>query len=132
MDKVVRVGVLGAGAWAKGAHLPGYKCDPRCKVVAVCDPQLQLAQEAARMFDIETVTVDHHELLERDDIDMIDVCTTVRTHFELTMEALKAGKHVLCEKPVGHDYHETLEARDLARKKGLKTKLVSRSAIVLR
>ena len=123
MDKVVRVGVLGAGAWAKGAHIPGYKRNPRCKVVAVCDPQIQLAQEAARTFDIETVTADHHELLERDDIDMIDVCTTVRTHFELTIEALKAGKHVLCEKPVGHDYHETLEARDLARKKGLKTKV---------
>jgi len=123
LDKVVRVGVLGAGAWAKGAHLPGYKCDPRCKVVAICDPQLNLAQEAARMFDIETVTDDHHEVIERDDIDLVDVCTTVRTHFELTMEALRAGKHVLCEKPVGHDYHQTLEARDLASKKGLKTKV---------
>lgn len=123
MDKVVRVGVLGAGAWAKGAHLPGYKCDPRCKVVAICDPQLNLAQEAARMFDIETVTDNHHEVIERDDIDLVDVCTTVRTHFELTMEALRASKHVLCEKPVGHDYHQTLEARDLASKKGLKTKV---------
>ena len=121
--KVVKVGILGAGAWAKGAHLPGYKQDPRCKVVAVCDPQIHLAQEAARMFNIETVTDNHHAVIGREDIDVIDVCTTVKTHFELTMEALKEGKHVLCEKPVGHDYRQTLEARDLAQKKGLKTKV---------
>lgn len=122
-DQVLKVGVLGAGRWAQRAHIPGWKRDRRVEVVAVCDPQLQLAQEAGREFKIPIVTGDHHELLERDDIDVIDVCTTSKTHFDLTIQALEAGKHVLCEKPVGHDFKQTLQARDLARSKGLKTKV---------
>ena len=122
-DGKLRVGVLGAGAWAKAAHLPGYRRDSRCEVVAIADPQLNLAQEAAAMFDIPLVTDDHRKVLERDDIDIIDVCTPSHTHFQLAWEALEAGKHVLCEKPVAYDYRDTLRARDLAGSKGLKTKL---------
>ena len=43
-SRVIRVGVLGAGAWANFAHLPGFKRDPRCEVVAIADPQADLAQ----------------------------------------------------------------------------------------
>ena len=99
-DGKLRVGVFGAGAWAKAAHLPGYRRDSRCEVVAIADPQLNLAQEAAAMFDIPMVTDDHRKVLERDDIDIIDVCTPSYTHFQLAWESLEAGKHVLCEKPV--------------------------------
>jgi predicted dehydrogenase len=119
----VRVGVLGAGTWARSAHLPGYRRDPRCRVVAIADPEIGRATEAAREFDIPTATADHRELLQRDDIDLIDVCTPSHTHFELAWTALEAGKHVLCEKPVAYDFRDTRRAADLARSKGLKTKL---------
>ena len=119
----VRVGVLGAGAWARHAHLPGYRRDPRCEVVAVADPQLDLARDLAHAFDIPSVTGDAADLFARADIDLIDVCTPSHTHFELAWAALEAGKHVLCEKPVAYDFRETLRARDLARRKGLKTKV---------
>ncbi len=121
--RIVNVGVLGAGAWARGAHLPGYRRDPRCRVVAIADVEIDRATTAAREFDIATVTADARELLERADIDLIDVCTPSHTHFELAWAALEAGKHVLCEKPVAYDYHDTMRARDLARRKGLKTKV---------
>ena len=121
-DKV-RVGVLGAGAWARHAHLPGYRRDPRCEVVAIADPQLDLARDAAREFDIPVVAADARELFVRDDIDAIDVCTPSATHFELTWAALEAGKHVLCEKPVAYDFRDTLRARDLARRMGVRTKV---------
>src|SRR5262245_14050120 len=115
----VRVGVLGAGAWANFAHLPGFKRDERCRLVAIADPQIELARAAAERFGIPTVTADHREVIERDDIDLIDVCTPSATHFELAWAALEAGKHVLCEKPVAYDFHDTRRAAAFARSKGL-------------
>jgi predicted dehydrogenase len=120
---IVRVGVLGAGAWARAAHLPGYRRDSRCRVVAIADTEIDRAREAAREFDIPTATADAREVLRREDVDLIDVCTPSHTHFELAWSALEAGKHVLCEKPVAYDYRDTKRARDLARRKGLKTKV---------
>jgi predicted dehydrogenase len=61
--------------------------------------------------------------VQRDDIDVIDVCTPSHTHFALAMAALESGKHVLCEKPVAFDFRDTLRAAALARANGLKTKL---------
>ena len=122
-SNIVRVGVLGAGAWARGAHLPGYRRDSRCRLVAIADTDAERARAAAREFEIPTASSDARALIERDDIDLIDVCTPSHTHFDLAWAALEAGKHVLCEKPVAHDYRDTMRARDLARKKGLKTKV---------
>ncbi len=119
----VRVGVLGAGAWAKFAHIPGFKRDDRCELVAIADPLIEKAQEFAAEFNIPNVYGSHEELIARADIDLIDVCTPSATHTELSWAALKAGKHVLCEKPVAYDYKETLRAAAFARAQGLKTKL---------
>jgi predicted dehydrogenase len=122
-NRVVQVGVLGAGAWARGAHIPGYLRDPRCRVVAIADTEIDRARDAAREFSIPKATADAGELFDRADIDLIDVCTPSHTHFDLAWAALQAGKHVLCEKPVAYDYRDTIRARDLARQKGLKTKV---------
>jgi len=122
-EQAIRVGVLGAGAWARGAHLPGYRRDARCRVVAIADTEIERARDAAREFDIPDAVADARELFRRDDIDAIDVCTPSHTHFELAWGALEAGKHVLCEKPVAYDLRDTERARDLARSKGLKTKV---------
>jgi predicted dehydrogenase len=122
-DSVVRVGVLGAGAWARGAHLPGYKRDPRCRLVAIADVERERAVDAAREFDIPTVSADARELVTRDDIDLVDVCTPSHTHLELAWSALEAGKHVLCEKPVAYDFRDTRRAHEFARRRGLKTKV---------
>jgi len=122
-DAVVRVGVLGAGAWARGAHLPGYRRDPRCRIVGIADTDIARARQAAQEFQVPHAVADARELIQRDDIDLIDVCTPSHTHFELAWSALDAGKHVLCEKPVAYDFRETRRARDFARQRGLKTKV---------
>jgi predicted dehydrogenase len=122
-DRRLRVGVLGAGAWAVSAHLPGYRRDPRCRVVAIADPQRTLAREAAARFDIPDVADSHFDLIARDDLDVIDVCTPSHTHLELASAAIDAGKHVLCEKPVAYDFRDTRRLARRAREKGLKTKL---------
>jgi len=123
IDGTVRVGVLGAGAWAQFAHIPGYKRDTRCELVAIADPVIERAQEFAAEFGIPHVYASHAELIAREDLHLVDVCTPSATHFELSMAALTAGKHVLCEKPVASDYKETLRAAAFAQSRGLKTKL---------
>jgi rhodanese-related sulfurtransferase len=72
-DTIVGVGVIGAGTWARSAHLPGYARDPRCRVVAVCDVEIDRARDAARAFDVPTATADAEEILRRDDVDLVDV-----------------------------------------------------------
>ncbi len=120
---VVRVGVLGAGVWARNAHLPGYQRDRRCRIVGIADTEIDRAEDAAREFNVPFTTADARTLIARDDVDVIDVCTPSHTHFELAWAALEAGKHVLCEKPVAYDFRDTLRARDLARSRRLKTKV---------
>jgi predicted dehydrogenase len=82
-----------------------------------------MAEALAAEFGIPHVYSDHREVLAREDIDLVDVCTPSATHFELSWAALEAGKHVLCEKPVAFDFRETRRAAEFARSKGLKTKL---------
>jgi predicted dehydrogenase len=123
VNRPVRVGVLGAGRWAQMAHLPGWTRDPRSEVVAICDVSEEPLQEAAAAFAIPHQSQNFQEIVQRDDIDVIDVCTPSHTHFELAMAALEAGKHVLCEKPVAFDFRDTTRAAELARRNGLKTKL---------
>jgi predicted dehydrogenase len=119
----LRVGVLGAGAWAKNAHIPGWQRDPRSEVAVICDPILARAQEFAAHFHIPEASDDWRAVVQRPDLDVIDVCTPSATHFELSWGALEANKHVLCEKPVAYDFRQTRRAADLADSKGLKTKL---------
>lgn len=119
----LHVAVLGAGAWARFAHIPGWQRDPRVELVAICDVVRERAEEFAAEFGIPTATDDWRGLIARDDIDVIDVATPSATHFELSWAALESGKHVLCEKPVAYDFRDTLRAAELADRKGLKTKL---------
>ncbi len=119
----LRIGVLGAGRWANMAHIPGWKRDPRVEVVALCDVEKALAQEMAQRFGIPEHTDDWQGLIARPDIDVIDIVTPSNTHQELAAAAVEAGKHVLSEKPVAHDFRETLRLDAEAKRKGLKTKL---------
>ncbi len=122
-SRPVRVGVLGAGAWAEFAHLPGWARDPRCELVAIADPVVERARAMAATFGVPHVYDSPEALIARHDVDVVDVCTPSATHFALSWSALEAGKHVLCEKPVAYDYRDTQRAAALARSKGLKTKL---------
>ena len=124
----LKVGVLGAGRWAKTAHLPGFSRSPLCEVVAICDLNKELAKLRAEEFGIPSIYSDYRDLIARNDIDLIDVCTRGSSddpdnHELLAFSAIKSGKHCLCEKPIAHNYKQTWEAHKIASKKGLKTKV---------
>jgi predicted dehydrogenase len=121
-DKV-RVAVVGAGRWAQMAHIPGWQRDPRAEVVALADIDPGALAAAAQAFGVPRTTADYTELLADPEIDVIDVVTGNRPHFGVSWDALTAGKHVLCEKPVHTDYRKTRQAAALAAERGLRTKL---------
>lgn len=122
MSDSLGIGVIGAGRWSAAAHLPGFQRSPRSRLVAICDLDRELAAARARQFKIPHVVADAAALLARDDVDVVDIVTR-GDHQRLVFEALEAGKHVLVEKPVCHDFRDVWKAHAIAESKRLKTKV---------
>ena len=117
------VAVVGAGRWAQRAHIPGWQRDPRAQVVALADTDPAALAAAAAGSGVSRCVADYRDLLDDPGIDVIDVVTGNQPHFQVSWDALSAGKHVLCEKPVHTDFASTRAAAELANAKGLKTKV---------
>ncbi len=103
----IKVGLIGCGNIGAGGHLPAYAHVPEAELVAVCDAVGELAHAAAERSGAAAYT-DYRRLLEREDIRVVDICVPTYLHAQAAIAAIKAGKHVLCEKPIAH----TLEAAD--------------------
>jgi predicted dehydrogenase len=99
MSKQVRVGVIGVGAIGP-FHIRSYRACKNAAVTAVCDVHRGRARAAAAEFDIPDVFTDHRKMLAAEVVDAVSVCTPNNTHMKITLDALGAGKHVLCEKPL--------------------------------
>ena len=121
MDKV-RIGIIGCGGIANGKHMPSLKKLPDVEMVAFCDIIVERAEKAARDYGVEGAKVytDYHELLAREDIDVVHVLTPNREHSQITVDALNAGKHVMCEKPMGINSAEAKRMLDAAKATGKK------------
>jgi predicted dehydrogenase len=105
MRNRLRVAVVGVGIG--GAHVRAYReLSEQFEVVALCDLDLQRAQTVADANDIAVVTPHFDELCQRDDIDIVDLCTPPFLHFAQIQQALAAGKHVICEKPLVRSVQE--------------------------
>lgn len=117
------VGVLGAHAWAEKAHLPGYAAYERARLVAVCDVVPERAEALAARFGAERVYSDPQQLIDDPEVELVDVCTPTDTHLPLSLAAIRAGKHVLSEKPLAHDARDAFAAARAAREAGVRTKL---------
>lgn len=125
-QKKLRVGIIGAGRWSSKAHIPGWVRSDLCELVCICDQDEELAKQRAEEFGVKEIETDAIKMIKRPDLDVIDVCTRDEhgeSHEPLTALALQEGKHVLVEKPVAQDYRRVRELSDLAKSKGLKTKV---------
>src|SRR5262249_57766189 len=98
----VKIGVIGAGG-ISNAHMGGYQQLEGVEVVAVADVVPGKAKEWARRYDVPHAFEDYHKLLAMPEIEGVSVCTYNRPHMPPTLDPLRAGKHVLCEKPMAHD-----------------------------
>ncbi len=121
MDKV-RIGIIGCGGIANNKHMPALKKIKAVEMVAFCDIVIERAEKAAKDFGIEGAAVytDYKELIARDDIDVVHVLTPNKQHSFITVDALEAGKHVMCEKPMAINSAEAKKMLDAAKRTGKK------------
>lgn len=118
---MLKAGIIGCGGIANGKHLPALKGVGGVEVVAFCDLLIEKAEQSKKEYGTEDsrVYTDYIELLEKEtDIDMIYVLTPNRSHCEISVAALKADKHVMCEKPMARTYLEAKLMCDTAKETG--------------
>jgi len=101
--------------------MPVYQKHPRAKLVAVCDTVAERAESAAERFGAEFVSTDFAQVLERGDVDAVDIATPNVSHAAISLAALKAGKHVMCEKPMAMSYEEAEHMYRAAKEADVKT-----------
>lgn len=115
-QRPLRVGVVGLGFGQY--HIRGYQRCPGVEVVAVCSRTPEKAHQVARDFGIPHPLTDIRELLAMERLDAVSICTPVHIHRQMTLDALNAGKHVLCEKPLALNAHQAGEMLECAREAG--------------
>ncbi|MEI8139758.1 MAG: Gfo/Idh/MocA family oxidoreductase [bacterium] len=99
---VVKVGIIGCGGIANGKHMPSLKKLPHVEIVSFFDIVPERATAAATAFGVKGAKVcgSYKEMLNDKTVDVIHVCTPNKSHSDLAILALDAGKHVMCEKPM--------------------------------
>ena len=122
MDRTVKIGIIGCGGIANGKHMPSLKKIKNAQMVAFCDIIEERAIKAAEEYGIEGAKVytDYKELLKDKDIEVVHVCTPNRSHAFISIDAMEAGKHVMCEKPMAKTYKEAKEMLDASERTGMK------------
>jgi len=122
MSTTYRIGIIGCGGIANGKHMPALKNQPNAAMVAFCDIDEQRAREAAEKFGAPDAKVytDYKELLSDASLDIVHVCTPNDSHADISIAALEAGKHVMCEKPMAKTAVDARRMVEAAKRTGKK------------
>ena len=122
MSERLRIGIVGCGGIANGKHLPSLKAINRADIVAFCDLIPERAEKACAEYGAEGAKTytDYHRLLEDKSIDVVYVLTPNRMHAQVSIDALNAGKHVMCEKPMAKTAADARAMVEAAKKSGKK------------
>lgn len=117
MKRNLKIGVIGNGSISQ-CHLKPYSEHPDVTIHAVCDLNEERARAAADKYNVPHVYTDYRELLADETIDAVSICTWNNTHAEISIAALRAGKHVLVEKPLARSVEEALRMQEAVRETG--------------
>lgn len=116
---MVTIGIIGCGRIANLSHLPSMEKMRGIKVKYACDILIEKAKATKEKFAfIEQAVEDYNVVLADKEVDAVYVLTPNYLHYTITIDALKAGKHVFCEKPVAVDYVKSLEMKKAADEAG--------------
>lgn len=120
MDKILKLAMIGCGGIAVGKHIPSYLKLKNVQIVAICDIIEEKVHKAIKDFSLKDVEIytDYKEMLKDGKIDAVCVLTPNSSHCQITVDALNAGKHVMCEKPMAISYDEAMQMVSAAEKTG--------------
>ena len=121
-SSVLKVAIIGCGGIANGKHMPSLAKLSSAQMTAFCDIIPEKAEEAAKKYGTGDAKVytDYKELLQDKTIDVVHVCTPNKSHSEITVASLEAGKHVMCEKPMAKTAADARKMLEAAKKTGKK------------
>jgi predicted dehydrogenase len=120
MAEKVRVGIIGTSGWTDMMFLSSFKSHLSAEISAICGRNRSRAEEMAAKYDIPQVYTDYRALLEQNNLDAVIVATPDDLHYPMTMDALDAGLHVLCEKPMALNAQHAREMYEKAEAVGKK------------
>ncbi len=115
----VRIALIGAGRVCDYHHAPGIRLDPRAKLVAACDADPALLARRRSEWQIDKLTTSYEEICADPEIDAVVVATPNASHRPIALAAARAGKHIMCEKPLGLSATEVHEMYETARDAGV-------------
>lgn len=115
---MVRVGIIGCGNIARSAHIPAYMARHDVTCSHFCDIRPERAQDMVARYGTGKATVAYREVLADPEVDAVSICTPNHLHAAIAIEAMRAGKDVLCEKPAARTLDEVLAMRRTRRETG--------------
>jgi len=115
----MKVAVIGCGTIANAAHIPSYMNNKDAEIKYFCDIILERAEEAVKKYGCGTAIEKYEDVLSDPEVTAISVCTPNNAHAEISIAAMRAGKHVLCEKPAARTYAEALEMKKVQNETGV-------------
>lgn len=114
----VKAAIIGCGSIANGAHIPNYLANPDAEVLYFCDIIPWKADKAVEKYGCGKAVYDYREILADPDVNAVSVCTHNDAHAMISIDFLRAGKNVLCEKPAARILSEALEMQRAAHETG--------------
>jgi predicted dehydrogenase len=118
-QKSYRVGLIGCGSITEFIHIPGLLLCPEVEIAIACDSDAGTAQKVAKKYGISRHTTNYLDVLNDNDISAVIIATPNHLHKPISMEAIKKGKHILCEKPIGLNLSECNEMVTAVKGSGL-------------
>jgi predicted dehydrogenase len=118
-ERPIGVGFIGTGAVTAYHHLPGVRLDRRAELVAISDTDSGTLAQRRAEWNVAKATTDPEELCRWDEVDAVVIATPNDTHAPIAAAAVAAGKHVLCEKPLGRSASEVRRMYEAARDAGV-------------
>ncbi len=114
----MKIAVIGCGTIANNAHIPAYMKNSKAEIKYFCDIIPERAKAAVEKYECGIAVTDYKEVLADEEVVAVSICTPNKVHSIIAIDAMKAGKHVLCEKPAARVYEEALEMQRVQHETG--------------